>query len=300
MNQPMRLGFINMSTLAYEIVDVFTDRPFAGNPLAVVFDAQALATEQLQLIAREFNLSETVFVLPPSGAAATYRARIFTAERELMFAGHPSIGAAVTASRRGWFGPGQVVQECGAGLLPIEAAADRATVTGAAPTLGPELDLEPLLAMVGLTASDYAGPVPRVAGCGLEFPYLSVRSEALARVALNAPAAVRAGVEHLSVFSWRPDEQTAYARVFAPGVGVPEDPGTGSAALGLGVWLVTSGLLPGDGRSSYTVRQGVEIHRPCLLDCTVTAAAGVALGATVAGQVVPVASGQVAVPPFVG
>ncbi|MEV4631409.1 PhzF family phenazine biosynthesis protein [Micromonospora sp. NPDC049523] len=289
-----------MSTLAYEIVDVFTDRPFAGNPLAVVFDAQSLATEQMQIIAREFNLSETVFVLPSTASTATYRARIFTPERELPFAGHPSIGASVTARRRGWFGAGQVVQECGAGLLPIEVAGDRATVTGAGPTLGPELDVEPLLAMVGLTSTDFVGPAPRVAGCGLEFPYLSVRAQALGRVVLNAPAAVRAGVEHLSVFAWHPEERTAYARVFAPGVGVPEDPGTGSAALGLGVWLVTSGLLPGEGISSYTVRQGAEIERPCLLECTVTAADGVALGATVAGQVVPIATGQITVPPFVG
>ncbi|WP_329104714.1 PhzF family phenazine biosynthesis protein [Micromonospora sp. NBC_01699] len=289
-----------MSTLAYEIVDVFTDRPFAGNPLAVVFDAQALATEQMQIIAREFNLSETVFVLPSTAATATYRARIFTPEQELPFAGHPSIGAAVTARRRGWFGAGEVIQECGAGLLPIEVTGDRATVTGAGPTLGPELDVEPLLAMVGLTAADFVGPAPRVAGCGLEFPYLSVRPEALGRVVLNAPAAVRAGVEHLSVFAWHPAQRTAYARVFAPGVGVPEDPGTGSAALGLGVWLVTSGLLPGEGRSSYTVRQGAEIARPCLLECTVTAADGVALGATVAGQVVPIAAGRITVPPFVG
>ena len=86
-----------MSTLAYEIVDVFTDRPFAGNPLAVVFGAEALATEQMQALAREFNLSETVFVLPPTQVGATYRARIFTPASELPFAGHPSVGAAVTA-----------------------------------------------------------------------------------------------------------------------------------------------------------------------------------------------------------
>lgn len=109
-----------MSTLAYEIVDVFTDRPYAGNPLAVVFGAEGLATEQMQALAREFNLSETVFVLPATQVGATYRARIFTPVEELPFAGHPSVGAAVTASRRGMFAPGQVTQECGAGVLPIE------------------------------------------------------------------------------------------------------------------------------------------------------------------------------------
>ncbi|WP_319463618.1 PhzF family phenazine biosynthesis protein [Micromonospora sp. RTP1Z1] len=289
-----------MSTLAYEIVDVFTDRPFAGNPLAVVFGAEGLATEQMQALALEFNLSETVFVLPPTQVGATYRARIFTPAEELPFAGHPSVGAAVTASRRGMFDVGRITQECGAGVLPIEVTATGATLTGGSPTLGPELDPEPLLEMAGLTAADHAGPAPRVAGCGLEFPYLPVRPDAVARARVNAAAAERYGVEHVSVFSWNADTQTAHARVFVPGLGVPEDPATGSAALGLGVWLVASGLLPGEGRSAYAVRQGVEIHRPSALACTVTAAGGVAVGATVAGQVMPVARGEIAVPPFVG
>ncbi|WP_229402749.1 PhzF family phenazine biosynthesis protein [Micromonospora okii] len=289
-----------MSTLAYEIVDVFTDRPFAGNPLAVVFGAEGLATEQMQALALEFNLSETVFVLPPTQFAATYRARIFTPTDELPFAGHPSVGAAVTASRRGMFGVGQVTQECGAGVLPIEVTATGATLTGGSPTLGPELDLEPLLEMVGLDADDHTGPAPRVAGCGLEFPYLPVRPDAVARARVNAAAAERYGIEHVSVFSWNADSQTAHARVFVPGHGVPEDPATGSAALGLGVWLVASGLLPGDGLSDYVVRQGAEINRPSLLTCTVTAAQGSAVGATVSGHVMPVARGEIAVPPFLG
>ncbi|MGC4804583.1 PhzF family phenazine biosynthesis protein [Micromonospora sp. DT233] len=289
-----------MSTLAYEIVDVFTDRPFAGNPLAVVFGAEGLATEQMQSLALEFNLSETVFVLPPTRVGVTYRARIFTPTDELPFAGHPSVGAAVTASRRGLFGVGQVTQECGAGVLPIEVTASGATLTGGAPTLGPELDLEPLLEMVGLDAADHVGPPPRVAGCGLEFPFLPVRPDAVARARLHAAAAERYGIEHVSVFSWDADAQTAHARVFVPGHGVPEDPATGSAALGLGVWLVASGLLPGDGRAEYAVRQGAEIDRPSFLACTVTAIDGTAIGATVTGHVVAVARGEIAVPPFVG
>ncbi|MFG3297434.1 PhzF family phenazine biosynthesis protein [Micromonospora chersina] len=289
-----------MSTLAYEIVDVFTDRPFAGNPLAVVFGAEGLATEQMQALAVEFNLSETVFVLPPTQVGATYRARIFTPAEELPFAGHPSVGAAVTASRRGLFDVGRITQECGAGVLPIEVTPTGATLTGGTPTLGPELDPEPLLEMAGLTAADHAGPAPRVAGCGLEFPYLPVRPDAVARARANTAAAERYGVEHVSVFSWDAASQTAHARVFVPGLGVPEDPATGSAALGLGVWLVASGLLPGEGRSEYAVRQGVEINRPSALACTVTAAGGVAVGATVAGHVMPVARGEIAVPPFVG
>ena len=110
----------------------------------------------------------------------------------------------------------------------------------------------------------------------------------------------RADAETTYLIAWDPATRTAHARVFAPEQGVPEDPATGSAALGLGVWLVASGLLRGDGTAGYTVRQGTEIHRPSTLDCTVTAAGGTATEATVTGHVVPIAAGEISVPPFVG
>ena len=290
-----------MSTVAYEIVDVFTDRPFAGNPLAVVFGAEALGGDQMQALAREFNLSETVFVLP-SAAGATYRARIFTPEAELPFAGHPSVGAAVTSVRRGLAQPGRIVQECGAGLLPITVTADAATLTGGKPTLGPALPVPDLLEVVGLTGDDFAGGAagPAVAGCGLEFVILPVRREALARAWADPERARALGVTGISVFAWEEQQRTAYVRVFCPGVSVPEDPATGSAALGLGVWLVRHGWLPGEGTTPYTVHQGIEMHRPSLLECTVTATGGAATLGTVSGHVVPVARGDIAVPPFIG
>jgi trans-2,3-dihydro-3-hydroxyanthranilate isomerase len=285
-----------MRTLSYEIVDVFTDRPFAGNPLAVVFGADGLSHDQMQALAREFHLSETVFALPPTVEGATYRARIFTPEAELPFAGHPSVGVAVTQMLRGLYGPGVVTQECGAGVLPLEVRADgRATLTGGMPSVGPELDPSPLLAAAGLAESDYAGPPPRLAGCGLEFPYLSVHPDAVARA--RPPGAAGPDVV---VFSWDDAEHRAHTRVFVPSLGVPEDPATGSAALGFGVWLVASGRLPGDGPSSYVVRQGVELHRPSTLECSVEAAAGAAVRVTVTGSVVRVASGEILVPPFIG
>jgi trans-2,3-dihydro-3-hydroxyanthranilate isomerase len=288
-----------MSTVAYEIVDVFTDRPFAGNPLAVVFGADALAGDQMQTLTREFNLSETVFVLP--SAKATYRARIFTPETELPFAGHPSVGAAVTSVRRGLAAPGALVQECGAGLLPIEVTeAGSATLTGGTPTLGPPLDPAPLLDLVGLDPSDLLSAAPRSAGCGLEFTFLPVRRSALSRAWADPSTAAKLGVPQISVFAWDESTQSAHARVFCPGVSVPEDPATGSAALGLGVWLVASGWLPADGVSSYTVHQGIEMHRPSLLECTVTAVGGAVTLATVSGHVVPVGKGSIAVPPFIG
>ncbi|GIE83579.1 PhzF family phenazine biosynthesis protein [Actinoplanes regularis] len=291
-----------MSTVAYEVVDVFTDRPFTGNPLAVVFGAEQLGADQMQTLAREFNLAETTFVLPPTDPGATYRVRIFTTEAELPFAGHPSVGTAVTLMRQGRFGPGRVVQECGAGLLPLEVtAAGAATLTGAAPRLGDPVEADTLLKIAGLTADDYAGDpvaVPRTAGCGLDWVFLPVRRSALADIRLDHQAAELAGITELSVFSW--EDGTAHARVFVPGTSVWEDPATGSAALGLGVWLVAAGRLPGDGLSAYRVHQGVEMKRPSVLDCTVTAAGGVATAVTVTGHVQPVASGRIAVPPFIG
>jgi trans-2,3-dihydro-3-hydroxyanthranilate isomerase len=286
----------SMESLAYEIVDVFTDRAFTGNPLAVVFGADGLGTGAMQALAREFHLSETVFVLPPTTDAATYRLRIFTIEEELPFAGHPSVGAAVTQMRRGLIPVGDVTQECGAGLLPVRVAADgSARLRGGQPTVGAEIDARPLLAVVGLAESDLVGPAPRFAGCGLEFPYLRVRPDAVARIAPDVAAARVSAIRDVSVFSWDADRSIARTRVFF-GSGLDEDPATGSAALGLGVWLVRSGLVAADGESRYTVEQGVEMGRPSTLVCTVTAAAGRATEATVSGAVVPVARGEIAVP----
>jgi trans-2,3-dihydro-3-hydroxyanthranilate isomerase len=278
-----------MRSLPYEIVDVFTDRPFTGNPLAVVFDGDDLAGSQMQALAQEFHLSETIFVLAPSeGVEATY-------------AGHPSVGAAVTVARRRGLSVDGVVQECGAGLLPIRLLdGGRARLTGGVATVGEALDPAPLLQVAGLTMDDFAGTAPRVAGCGLEFPFLSVRKDAVARAAGDPGAARQHKVTDVCVFHWDPVSHTAHTRVFVPGLGVPEDPATGSAALGFGVWLVTSGLLPADGESTYTVRQGIEMHRPSTLECTVTAQRGQVLRATVTGAVVPIASGTIIEPPFVG
>jgi trans-2,3-dihydro-3-hydroxyanthranilate isomerase len=208
----------------------------------------------------------------------------------------------VTVVRRGLAEPGQIIQECGAGLLPITVTTDSATLTGGKPTLGPPVPTGDLLELVGLRAEDFAGgsAAPAVAGCGLEFVFLPVHRDALARAWADPERARALGVTGISVFAWTEDERTAYARVFCPGVSVPEDPATGSAALGLGVWLVGRGWLPGEGTTPYTVHQGIEMHRPSLLECTVTATGGAAVLATVSGHVVPVASGEIAVPPFIG
>lgn len=280
--------------LRYEIVDVFTDTAFAGNPLAVVLDGEDLTGRQMQSLAREFQLSETAFPLPSQ--AADYRLRIFTPDTELPFAGHPSIGSAHTLARLGRIGTGSVTQECGAGVLPLEVGPDSATLTGGTPVLGDVHAASPLARAIGLDDDELIPVPPRSAGCGLDFVYLPVRPDAVARAvpdgrALSALAAVGSG--GLTVLGWDPDRREAHVRVFGAAVGVGEDPATGSAALGLGVFLVGAGLLPADATSSYTVRQGAELRRPSLLRCSVTAREGDVTAATVTGGVVPVASGRI-------
>jgi trans-2,3-dihydro-3-hydroxyanthranilate isomerase len=285
-----------MTELAYEVVDVFTDTAFAGNPLAVVLGGDDLTTEQCQALANEFHLSETSFPMAADVEGADYRLRIFTPEVELPFAGHPSVGAAWVLRRLGRIGDGRVVQSCGAGLMPLEVAGDEVTLTGGTPSYGPVLDAAPLLAGCGLGPEDLDGE-PRTASCGLGFAFLPVRGEALARVQVDV-AALRAldladgPFGGLSTVAW--DGATVRSRVFAYGAGVPEDPATGSAALALGAYLVASGRLPDGG--AYEVLQGVEMGRPSRLSCTVAVEGGEPVSATVRGSVVPVAAGRIRVP----
>jgi trans-2,3-dihydro-3-hydroxyanthranilate isomerase len=283
--------------LDYEIVDVFTPGPFAGNPLAVVFDADALSTAQCQALAFEFHLSETSFVCAPTEPGADYRVRIFTPFAELPFAGHPSVGAAHTLVRTGRLSPGTVRQECGAGVLDLEVDDDAARLTGGRPTLEDGPAAAEIARAVGLSEADVTGVPADVAGCGLPFAYLGVRHDAVDRAVPDQRALDALGVgEGVSVLSWDAATSTAYARVFAGDLRWGEDPATGSAALGTGVWLVGAGLLSGEGTSSYVVRQGEKLGRPSVLECTVTASGAKAVSATVRGAVVPIASGRIRVP----
>ncbi|MGY1669699.1 PhzF family phenazine biosynthesis protein [Geodermatophilus sp. SYSU D00710] len=284
-------------SVEYEVVDVFAPRAFAGNPLAVVFDADDLTTEQCQALADEFALSETSFLCAPTEPGASYRVRIFTPHAELPFAGHPSVGAAHTLVRTGRLPAGTLHQECGAGVLPIEVTEDGATLTGGRPTSEDGPDPAVLAEALGLAAADVVGVPAGVAGCGLPWTFLAVHPGVVDHAAPQPAALATLGVgEGVSVLSWDAATSTAYARVFADDLRWNEDPATGSAALGAGVWLVASGLLAPEGTSSYTVRQGEAMGRPSVLRCTVTAEGGRASTATVAGAVVPVAAGRIRVP----
>jgi trans-2,3-dihydro-3-hydroxyanthranilate isomerase len=280
--------------LSFDIVDVFTDRAYAGNPLAVVHGGQALRPDQMQVIAAEFGLSETVFPLPPT-VPATYRLRIFTPARELPFAGHPSIGAAWVLARDGLIRGGEVVQECGAGLLPVEVDAEGARVTGGPAAVGDDLDAGVLAAAVGLDPDDVDGAAaPGVAGAGVDYAFLVVRPDAVARAVCDARAvrAVSPDLTGLVVCAVDAAARDVHLRMFAPGSGVDEDPATGSAAVALGVFLADRGLVAPDGVHDFVVRQGAEIGRPSTLHAGVRTEGGAAVATWVRGAVRAVARGE--------
>jgi trans-2,3-dihydro-3-hydroxyanthranilate isomerase len=281
-------------SLRYDIVDVFTDRPYAGNPLAVVHGGTDLAGAQMQAIAAEFGLSETAFPLPPTQPGAGYRLRIFTPVRELPFAGHPSVGAAWVLARDAVIDSGEVVQECEAGL-PVTVDAYGAQVAGGRPEVGPDLDGAALTATVGLDPSDLDPDVSAgVAAAGVAFAFLPLRPDAVAR-AVPDPAALltlAADVVGLAVVAFDREAWRAHLRVFAPRVGVIEDPATGSAAVALGVFLTGRGVLAAEGQSGFTVAQGAEVGRPSQLGVLVHAAGGAAERTAVYGAVAAVARGE--------
>jgi trans-2,3-dihydro-3-hydroxyanthranilate isomerase len=291
--------------LAYDIVDVFSDRPFAGNQLAVVHGAGDLSTAQCQAIAQEFNFSETTFPVPVSGDE--YAVRIFTPGSEIPFAGHPTLGTAWVLRARGLLAGGSATQHCGAGDVGVRFSGERAVELSAVPhdSFGHGgRFVERLLADLGLFPSDLDGPV-WVAGCGLTFAHVPVVDDALGRVHVpSRPLAeyddqpdARDPLEGVNVYSSARsgDGLAVHARVFVPGLSVPEDPATGSAAAGLGIALVETGRLPGGG--SYTIRQGLEMGRPSTLHGRVEVDPdGRPTLCHVAGEVQDVARGEIEVP----
>jgi len=290
--------------LPYVVVDVFTDRPFAGNPLAIVLDAEGLSTAQMQRMAREFNLSETAFPLRPTGAqrdqGADYFLRIFTPDVEIPFAGHPSVGSAWWLAASGRIGHGIVRQLCGEGLLPVEVSEHSATLAGGTPMVGDPVDPAPALAAVSLPREAMAGPPVRVSSTGLAFAVLFVAPEYLAPCVpdlqvLRSQFSYPQEATGVYVVAWYAAAGHARARMFAGDIGSPEDPATGSAALALGARLVADGEFA-DGLTVFTIDQGVEMGRPSRLTVTCQVAGGRAERLQVGGGAVLVSQGTVAIP----
>lgn len=298
--------------LTFHTCDVFTDRPFAGNPLAIVLGADDLSPAQMQVIAREFNLSETIFVQRPRDPANTARVRIFFPTAEIPFAGHPTIGCAIhlaqAAASPGDF-DSRIVLEEEAGLVPVrvwrrgertEAEFTAPVLPHAVPTHTPP-EPEPLAAALGLTAAEtgFGAHRPGLWQGGPRFLYAPVASlDALARARPMEPAWSEvigaAGVD--SIYLYTPGDGCDFrARMFSPTAGIPEDPATGSASAILAAQLLASGALA-EGETRLALRQGVEMGRQSEIGLTILCRAGRLEEVRVAGSAVPVASGLIRVP----
>jgi trans-2,3-dihydro-3-hydroxyanthranilate isomerase len=300
-----------MRPFDYRTVDVFTNQRFGGNPLAVIPDARGLSGEEMQAIAREFNYSETTFVLPPRDAANTAQVRIFTPAGELPFAGHPNVGTAyVLAQLAGARGeaPDSFRFEEAAGLVEVEVLRSGGEVTGArirAPqplTVGLAVDPADVAACLGLSAADIVTRhhAPVEAGVGVSFIFAEVASlERLGAIECDLAAFARANARYheaglrFSIFAYvRLGEgpERLRARMFGPLTKVPEDPATGSASCGVAA-LLASLETAADAGLTVAIDQGVEMGRPSRLEVTVVRRAGEAVDVRVAGSCVPMMQG---------
>ncbi|MGE5676253.1 MAG: PhzF family phenazine biosynthesis protein [Mycobacterium leprae] len=296
-----------MQTLHYMWLDVFADRPLTGNALCVFLDGDGLTGEQMQALARETNLSETTFVLPPTQPGATYRNRIFTPGGELAFAGHPTLGTAAAVAISRGEPVTEMVQETKSGLTPLDVAyvdgkVDRVVMVAPSPTFVAAPDPEQVARTLGLHAADVtpAGLRPEVIASGVQHLVIPVASPAvLSAVRVDTAALLdlsrSLGVIGAYPFALLPEggKAQARARLFAPLFGITEDAATGSAAAPFGAYLHRHGLLP-QHASSFWYEQGEEMGRPSRLWVEVTEQAS-GLQVEVGGQVRILGRGELAI-----
>jgi trans-2,3-dihydro-3-hydroxyanthranilate isomerase len=294
--------------IPFVTVDVFTDRKFGGNPLAVIPDGRALTGAQMQAIASEFNLAETTFVLPPQDASHTAQVRIFTPRAELPFAGHPNIGTAFVlakeSERAGRTASDPMIFEEKAGLVRLSLLKEGASVVGArlAPpqslSRGDDVEAEIIAAACSLAVDDIgtANHPPRIASCGVPFAFVELKT----RAAL-ASARPRAEVfsKHLpaeriiGILLYVHDRRDGFdlqVRMFAPLYGVPEDPATGSGNVAL------AGLLAGlrsepDLNLKFRIGQGIDMGRPSLLEAGAEKRGGKIIAMSIGGRCMPMMRG---------
>lgn len=303
-----------MPSIPYVTADVFTDRRFGGNQLAVFPDARHIPPEQMLDITREFNFSETTFVLPPEDPRHTRRVRIFTPEREMPFAGHPTVGTAHVLAHLGevrLMGPTtRIVFEEGVGPVPVTIRAEGghpafaqlsvAKLPETGPTPPPPVALAEILSLApaDILQNVYA---PGGVSCGLPFlfvPLVDRHAVARARVRLDAWERLLGDywTREIFVFALDPerDGSDIRARMFAPGLNVTEDPATGSACAALGGYLGMRSA-QADGTLRWVVEQGFEMGRPSILEVETDKAAGQITGVRVGGSSVVVCEGTMTI-----
>ena len=299
----------------YVTADVFTNEIFGGNPLAVFPDGSGLSTAQMQAVAQEFNLSETVFVFPPESPEHTRKLRIFTPGAEIPFAGHPTVGTAFVLASIGDIEVAEnethIVFEEGVGPIPVTiyAKGDRplsATLSAAKmPEVGPNPPSRQTLArMISLDVGDIADDPfePQAVSCGTPFLFVRLAGrDALRRATLDTMTWKEHLAEHWApnvfVFCDEPEREGSdlRARMFAPGFGIPEDPATGSAATALGGYLAARDATE-SGTLRWTVEQGFEMGRPSILEIEADKEAGEVVAIRVSGASVLVGRGEMEIP----
>ncbi|HEV2800748.1 MAG TPA: PhzF family phenazine biosynthesis protein [Pyrinomonadaceae bacterium] len=274
-----------MRKLRYHLVDVFTDRQFGGNPLAVFTNGRGISSERMQAIAKELNLSETTFVLPPDDAANDYRVRIFTPGQELPMAGHPTVGTTYVLAREHLIERGregtetEIKLEEGVGTIPVriewrDGAARFIEMQQPRPVFGARVeDLPAVAEMLSIEQEEIETTLPlEVVSCGVPFLYVPVRS-------LRAVQSIKFRVDvwesklkaivppEVFVFTREVEFEgsTVHSRMFAPGMGIYEDPATGGASGPLGCYLVKHGVVPCDGEAAIVSEQGIEMGRPSFI-----------------------------------
>lgn len=294
--------------------DIFTSVRFGGNQLAVLPDARGLTTEQMQAITREFNYAESTFVFPPDDPAHTRRVRIFTPGEEVPFAGHPTVGTAFVLASIGEIPLAgeatRIVFEEGVGPVPVLIRASGGVPSfcqlsvARLPEIFPPLPGREVLApMLSLEVDDLLDGVfhPQAVSCGLPFSFVPVRSRAaVSRIRFRTDLWERtlAGTPHHMVMAFALEAEHAghdvRARMFAPGVSVPEDPATGSACAALGGYLAAR-RPETDATLRWIVEQGYEIGRPSQVHVEADKAGGSITGIRVGGASVLVSEGRITV-----
>jgi trans-2,3-dihydro-3-hydroxyanthranilate isomerase len=285
-------------------LDVFTDQRFAGNPLGIVLDPDGLDSDAMQAIAREFGHPETVFVLPPADRAHRARLRIFTPAHELAFAGHPTVGTAVLLGRLdGGRGPRAIVLEEGIGAVRcrVEAIDDvRGQADFDIPLLPTEAAAPPDDATIATALGLDAGEIgfhpfhPACWSAGNAFVFVPLRGlEAMRRCRPDPVLFDTLGHPAYVFCAETPDTGHNYrARMFAPQLGVPEDPATGSAAAAF-AGVIAKFAKPVDGEHTVTIVQGYEMGRPSRINVGMVMGAGTLQSATVGGDAVVVTEGTI-------
>ncbi len=292
--------------------DVFTDRPFGGNQLAVFTDARGLSAEEMQALAREMNFSESTFVLPPEISSAAKRVRIFTPARELPMAGHPTVGTTYVLARRGDLElSGETTQvtlqlEIGPVAVSIEhrhGAPEFVWMAHREPVFGPARDDRDRVAQaLGLSAAAIAPDWPlQIVSTGVPFLFVPLRSLEAAgrcRPSESALSDLFDGTEPVMLYVFTTETVSAdasiHARMFGPHLtGVTEDPATGSAAAPLGAYVARHAVLPRAPEMRFICEQGIEMGRPSRIHVEVRCQGETITGLRIGGQTVIVGEGDI-------